>query len=375
MSDQEPIPQFDQDQGAPHPRETAHLLGQSQAEATFLQAFNSGRLHHGWLITGPRGVGKATLAWRIARFLLATPKHADDAPQTLDIELDHPVARRMQALSEPRLFLLRPNWDEKKKRFKQGITIDEIRHLKSSFNLSAADGGRRVVIVDCADDLNPNAANSLLKLLEEPPRDVTLLLVCHQPSRLLATIRSRCTTLRCAMVPSGDIGQAMLAAGSDAGADTDALAELSAGSVGEAVRLANLDGMQTYQDLIALFSTLPKLDRPGALRLAESAAGKGKEARFDLLLGLIDQFLARAARTGVSGPPLVQAAPGEADLLKRLAATAPAGRAWAELQQFLGARARHGRAVNLDPAALILDMVFRINDMAARLAAGQVTHP
>jgi DNA polymerase-3 subunit delta' len=275
----------------------------------------------------------------------------------------------MAALSEPRFFLLRPIWEIEKKRFKIGITIDEVRHLKSSFNLSAADGGRRVVIVDCADDLNTNAANALLKLLEEPPADVVLLLVCHQPSCLLPTIRSRCTELRCAIVQASDIGQAMAAARSDPGTDADALAELSGGSVGEAVRLANLDGMQTYADLIGLFATLPNMDRPRALKLAESAAGKGKEARFALLLRLIDQFLARIARTGVSGPPLVQAAPGETDLLQRLAATPHAGRQWAELQQLLGGRARHGKAVNLDPAALILDMVFRINDMAARLAA------
>jgi len=369
MNDEAPVPQFDQVEGAPHPRETEHLYGQSQAETTFLQAFNSQRLHHGWLITGPRGIGKATLAWRIAKFLLATPKLATDAPQTLDIARDHPVVRRMAALSEPRLFLLRPIWDREKRRFKNGITIDEVRHLKSSFNLSAADGGRRVVIVDCADDLNANAANALLKLLEEPPANVVLLLVCHQPSRLLPTIRSRCTELRCAIVQAGDIGQAMAAAGSDQGTDADALAELSGGSVGEAVRLANLAGMQTYADLIALFATMPNLNRPRALDLSESVVGKGKEARLDLLLRLIDQFLARTARTGVSGPPLVQAAPGEADLLQRLAATPHVGRQWAELQQLLGGRARHGKAVNLDPAALILDMVFRINDMAARLAA------
>ncbi len=369
MNDEAPVPQFDQVEGAPHPRETEHLLGQSQAEATFLQAFNSHRLHHGWLITGARGIGKATLAWRIARFLLASPNNARTAPQTLDIARDHPVARRMAALSEPRLFLLRPIWDLEKKRFKHGITIDEVRKLKLSFNLSAADGGRRVVIVDCADDLTVNAANALLKLLEEPPDDVILLLVCHQPSRLLPTIRSRCSELRCAIVQASDIGQAMTAAGSDGGADADALAELSGGSVGETVRLANLDGMQTYADLVGLFASLPNLNRPHALKLAESAAGKGQEPRFDLLLRLIDQFLARVARTGVSGPPLVQAAPGEADLLQRLAPTSHAGRQWAELQQLLGGRARRGKAVNLDPAALILDMVFRINDMAARLAA------
>lgn len=377
MTDPEIAPEYDRVEGAPHPRETGALIGQGLAEAAFLTAFNSGRLHHGWLITGPRGVGKATLAWRIAKFLLATPM-ADDggmfgdappAPTTLDINPDHPVARHLLALSEPRLFLLRPVWDEKKKRFTQGITVDGARELKGFFNLSAADGGRRVVIVDCADDLNVSAANALLKLLEEPPVDTFMLLISHQPSRLLPTIRSRCRELRCATLSPADMGAAMTAAGSDGGTNTDAMAELSGGSVGEAVRLANMDGMQVYAEIISLFSSLPNVDRPRALKLAESVVGKPKEARFDLLLRLMDLFLSRTARTGVSGPPLVEASPGEAALMQRLAPAPDAGRKWAELQQELGARARHGKAVNLDPAALILDMVFKINDRAAKLAA------
>ena len=204
MSD-EPHPEPDRVEGAPHPRATPRLIGQESAEADFLAAFSADRLHHGWLITGPQGLGKATLAWRIARFLLATPEAADDGlfgapppPESLDIPVDHPVARRVLALSDPGLKLVRRGWDEKAKRLKTVITVDEIRDLKQFFALSSADGGRRVVIVDSADEMNPNAANALLKLLEEPPARTTLLLISHQPSRLLPTIRSRCRELRLA---------------------------------------------------------------------------------------------------------------------------------------------------------------------------------
>lgn len=377
MSESIPSPEFDRIEGAPHPRETGTLVGQGLAETAFLTAFNAGRLHHGWLITGPRGVGKASLAWRIARFLLATPV-ADDggmfgdatlAHDSLDIAPDHPVNRRILALSEPALFLLRPVWDSDKKRFKQGITVDEARKLKGFFNLSAPDGGRRVVIVDCADDLNNSAANALLKLLEEPPVDATILLVSHQPSRLLPTIRSRCRELRCAALSVHDMARAMTAAGSDTGDGTGALNELSGGSVGEAVRLTNQDGMQVYSEIVDLFAALPNIDRTKALKLSESAVGKGKAERFDLILRLMDLFLVRTARTGVSGPPIVQAAKDEGSLMLRLSPAPDAARVWAGLQQDLSQRARHGQAVNLDPAALILDMVFKINDTATKLVA------
>ncbi|MDJ0626888.1 MAG: DNA polymerase III subunit delta' [Rhodobacter sp.] len=360
--------------GAPHPRETLRLLGQSAAEAEFLNAYRAGRLHHAWLLTGPRGVGKATLAWRIARFLLATP--ADDgglfddtppAPTSLDIDPDHPVAHRMLALSEPRLFLLRRAWDADRERLRQDITVEPVRKLKEFFGLSAADGGRRVVIVDAADEMNVNAANALLKLLEEPPSDTVLLLVCHQPSRLLPTILSRCRALRCNGLAPPDIAAALAQAGVEPPGDPAALAALSGGSVGGALRLITLDGLTLYADLIAIFAS--PSDRQRALKLADSVAGRAAADRLDLTLDLFDLFLARLARTGVTGPPEPQAAPDEAALLARLAPDAGAGRRWAELQQSLGARARHGRAVNLDPAALILDMVLKIHETAAETAA------
>ncbi len=356
------LPEPDRVEGAPHPRETRTLLGQDAAQAAFLEAAAQGRLHHGWLITGPRGVGKATLAWRIARYLLA------GGGMSLDLAPDHPVARRVAALSEPGLFLLRRAWDEERKKLKTVITVDEVRRLKGFFSLSAADGGHRVVIVDSADEMNVNAANALLKVLEEPPEGATMLLVSHQPSRLLPTIRSRCRELRLGTLNAVDMAAALQAAGAATDAP-DLLAELARGSVGEAIRLTNLDGLALYAALVDLFATLPRLDRQRALALAESASGKGAEPRFDLLLTLFDLFLARLARTGVAGPPRVEAAPGEAELLARLSPDAAAARRWADLHQTLGARARHGRAVNLDPSALLLDMVLRVDETAALVTA------
>jgi DNA polymerase-3 subunit delta' len=363
------IPEPDRVEGARHPRDTVRLIGQEAAETAFLDAYAAGRLHHAWLLTGPLGVGKATLAWRIARFLLATPEDAGGglfgdaptAPENLDVDPAHPVARRLHAGSEGRLFVLRRAWDEERKRLKTVITVDEVRRLAGFLHLSAPDGGRRAVIVDPADEMNAAAANALLKMLEEPPPGVTFLLVSHQPSRLLPTIRSRCRELRLSALSPADLAAAIAAAGATAD-DGAGLAVLAGGSVGEAIRLANLDGLQTYAAIVALFATLPRLDRPAAIRLAESAAQRGAEERLDLLLALMDLFIARLARAGALGHAAAEAVPGEAALLARLSPDAVAGRRWAGLHQALGARARHGRAVNLDPAALILDMVLKIDE-------------
>ena len=373
----EDIPEPDRIEGAPHPRETPRLFGHDGAEAAFLSAFNGGRMHHGWLITGSRGVGKATLAWRLARFLLAAPTDdgglfgAPPAPTTLDTPEDDPLARRIRALAEPRLFLLRRPWDDKATRLKQDITVDEVRRMKSFFTLSAADGGRRAAIIDAADDMNPSAANALLKLLEEPPAGATFFLISHQPYRLLPTIRSRCRELRLTPLAPGALAQALTQAGGEVAPDqTQPLAELAGGSVGEAFRLTNLDGLKLYTTLIALFSTLPRLDRPRLLALAESGAGRGTEAQFDLILTLIDLFLTRLARAAATRHLPPEAAPGESALITRLSGAPDAARHWADIAQSLAQRARRGKAVNLDPAALLMDMVLKLEETAGTLAHG-----
>ena len=368
------LPDPDRIDGAPHPRETFDLYGQSAAESAFLTAYNAGRLHSGWLITGPQGVGKATLAYRIAGFLLAEQPPDDGLfgapppPTTLTIPHDAPDARLIRAGSHPRLFILRRGPNSTGDKLSQVISVEQARDLKKFFQLSAADGGRRVVIIDSADELNPNAANAILKVLEEPPAKTTLLLISHRPTGLLPTIRSRCRELRCATLSSADLERALAGAGLST-TSTDALATLAAGSTGTAIRLQQQDGLALYAELIHLFSALPRIDRTLALKLSDACAGRGAEGRFALTLDLIDIFLSRAARAGLMGEPGVQGTAGEARLLARLSPTDHAARRWATLQPQISARARAGRAVNLDPAALILDMLLAIEATARSAAA------
>ncbi len=359
-------------EGAPHPRETSLLFGQDKAQNDFLTAFQSKRLHHAWLITGPRGVGKATLAWKVARFLLAEPGNDGgmfeaDAPisTTLDIAADHPIMRRISALAEPRLFLCRRPWDDKAKRLKRDITVEETRALKGFFNLSATDGGWRVAIIDAADEMNNAASNALLKILEEPPEKTIILIVSHQPAGLLPTIRSRCRELRCEKLSGSDLASALDSAGFETGHNHKALAELSDGSVGEAIRIIAEDGLKRYAELVGLAVQSPQMDRPTALRLANACVGKGNEATYDLTLRLIQLLLARTARFAAMQPETVaEAANGEAVMVSKLGPNTQCARKWADLLAELTARSTHARAVSLDPSSVILDMLLKINETA-----------
>ena len=365
MAKQTDLPEPDRIAGAPHPRETPVLCGQRAAEAQFLEAYSSGRLHHAWLISGLRGVGKATLAWRIARFLLAAPDTG--APQSLDIDPGHPVARQLAAGAAPGLMVIRRGHDDKG-RLKTVITVEEVRRLRGFFGLSASDGGRRVVIVDAADEMNTSASNAVLKLLEEPPPRATLLLVAHQPAALLPTIRSRCRSLRLAPLGAADMAQALAQTGADPGPDAAALAELSGGSVGAAFSLVQDEGLALYTELLGILGGLPRLDRMRVLKLAESVATRAAESRFRQLLALTELMMARLARHGaLQRPAPVEAAEGEAALLARLASTPDAACIWADAAQTLLARARAGAAVNLDPAGLVLDMLLGIEARARGL--------
>jgi DNA polymerase III subunit delta' len=349
--------------GAPHPRETRALFGQAEAEARYRAAVTSGRAPHAWLVTGPRGTGKATLSWAIARHLLA---RKPDAP--LDLPPQHPVVRQTTALAHPGLFLVRRPWDDKAERLRAEITVDEIRALNGFFRLSAAEGGARVAIIDSADEMNASAANALLKLLEEPPADGHLLLVSHRPAQLLPTIRSRCQELRCRPLDAEALAAALAGAGAPAVADPRSLAELAAGSVGTAFRLAVDDGLALYAEICGLIGSAPALDRPRAIALADSAAGRGAAERYDAILAFTTLAVARLARAA-AGAPVTAVSEAERRAHARLAGAPAQARLWAETAAAVAARTGHARAVRLDPGQVILDMLLQIDATAAEAAS------
>ncbi|MEM0923049.1 MAG: DNA polymerase III subunit delta' [Pseudomonadota bacterium] len=357
--------------GCPHPSHTRRLIGQDAAEQAFLGAWREGRLHHGWLISGPEGVGKAVLAYRIARAILAegpdpgaAPSLFGDGPTvpaTLDMPEDCPIAARIRAGAEPRLSVLRRGLNDRTGKPRTQIVVEDVRSTKGFLQLSAADGGWRVVTVDPADALNRSAANALLKMLEEPPEKVLILLICHAPGGLLPTIRSRCRSLHLGPLDPEDLAEALTQAGvTPAVEDIAALAELARGSVGRAARLTAADGVALYARLCGLASE-GRLDRAGMVALADIASARGGEQTYPLLIDLFQILMARMARIAATGAPLPEAAPGEKALAKCLAATPGAARPWAELAARAAERFRHAVAVNLDPGQTIIDTCLDID--------------
>ncbi len=349
--------------GAPHPAETAlggRLFGQAAPERAFLAAWGAGRLHHAWLIAGPRGTGKATLAYRIARARLAEA----DPPATLDPPPGCAVARRILAGSEARLAVLRRTPSERTGKLRKEIAVDDVRALKRGLALSVPDAGWRAVIVDAADEMTPSAANALLKALEEPPERTLLLLVAHLPGAVLPTIRSRCRRLATARLGAEDLAAALAQAGHGvATGEAAALEALADGSAGEAIRYASAGGPQLYASMLELLRP-GGVDRAGLAALAERVGGRERDTLFPLAVDLVQLLLGRLARAGVLGPPAVEAAPGEAPAMAALSAV-PA-ETWAAAAERLARTGREARAVNLDPSQAILDMFL---DLDAPLAA------
>ena len=364
------LPESDRISGVAHPKNSDLLFGHSIAEAQVLEAFNSSRMQHAWMITGPKGIGKASLAYKIARFWLA--QHPPNKslfstpyPNTsLRISQDNPVAIRIRAGSEPGLYVLKRPVEEKTSRLKTVITVDTVRQLRRFFEMSPGGNGRRVVIIDCVDDMNANAANALLKVLEEPPENALLLLVTHQPSLILPTIKSRCRKLACHPLSPKDMQAAFEQILPDHNFDPGLVA-LANGSVGQATELILKNGLETYAEIIALLQTLPKLDRTKLLKLANSVENNGKR-KFDQLLGLFDIFLARLARSSVAAKSEYQAALGEREVFAKLCPDQTAAHHWANIQLELGQQARQGKTANLDPSSLILDMCLKIEESAAQ---------
>src|SRR5690606_21066232 len=235
---------------APHPRLTSDLIGQAEAEKQLIRAVESGRMPHAWLITGPRGIGKATLAYRFARFVIAGGGGAGGlsgvAPESLAIPPNHPVFRRIAAGGHADLLTLAPGMIHPDNgKVTQEIVVDHVRRATEFLLMTAAEGGWRVVIVDEAETMNRNAANALLKVLEEPPPRCLILLASGSPGRLLPTIRSRCRMLALRALEDAHVSSLLARYRPDLGSgERAALIGLAKGSIGRALELADHGGVE-----------------------------------------------------------------------------------------------------------------------------------
>src|SRR5262245_31586145 len=284
----EALPEADRLGEFPHPRETCKLAGHEAAERMLAQTFASGRLHHAWLLAGRAGIGKATLAYRMARYLLARSDERDPESNSLQVPPDSAAARQIAQLAHPGLLVLRRPYDMKSKRLISAIPVDEVRKLRSFLGLTASGGGWRVVIVDSADELNPNAANALLKSLEEPPPRALFLLVSSQPSGLLPTIRSRCRRLDLTPLDAARLRRAAETALAAAGMTPPPadkwrqIERLAEGSVRGALQLAT-GGIELHDRIEQILARLPGFDWPTLHTLADTLALDAQEQRYEML--------------------------------------------------------------------------------------------
>lgn len=364
------------------PRHNAVLFGHAAAEKALLDAWASGRLPHAWLITGPRGIGKSTLAFRFARFLLAHgpassldsgPSLFGDAPvlpDTLMVAEDHPIFARVASAGHADLITVERSWDDKADRWRGDIVVQDVRAVIDRFGMTAAEGGYRVCIVDAADDMNVNAANALLKILEEPPPNAILLLVSHAPGSLLPTIRSRCRRLALKPLDDAALSQAIdrLLPDLDA-AERRGLAVLAEGSPGRAVMLASQGGLKLLHGLLEMVGQLPKPDIAKLHSFGDALARDRSGSGFQLMGELFRWWLARLVRAAaagqIGGPGWNEIFPGETALAQRLAQWQSPVR-WAEDWEQIGRLLDRGESVNLDRKQMLLNLFAALGRAAAR---------
>jgi DNA polymerase III subunit delta' len=358
-------PEPDRLDGVPHPRETVRLFGHEAVESSLAEGFSRGRMHHAWLIAGPEGVGKATLAYRIARHVLAEAKDRDPTCRSLEIHPEAPASRQVRAQAHPGLRVVRRGWNHQTKRHAQVITVDEVRRLKGFLSLTADVGANRVVIVDTADLLNLNAANALLKSLEEPPPRTFFLLLTVARGRLLPTIRSRCRTLDLAPLDETGLRRAVLAALAPAESETPGvddwprLVALSEGSARRALSLWLGGGLKVDDRLMQLIGRLPVVDWGGVHALADEVASAAAAERFEMLYDLLLKLIARLVRAA-SGQP---SSDSDRALAARLVPEARLA-TWAELWETIAREKSEAQALNLDRKSLILQTFGRIGAAA-----------
>ena len=366
-------------EGPPGPRENPDLLGHEGAERALLDSYRSGRLAHAWLICGPPGIGKATLAFRFARFLLAQGAAAPGGlfgesvqptpPESLFVDPADPVFHRVASGGHADLLTVeRRMADGDRGRRRTEIVVDDVRGIGGFFAMTSAEGGWRVVIIDSADEMNRNATNAVLKVLEEPPPRGLLLLVSHAPGRLLPTVRSRCRRLVLKPLPTETVAALLTGHAPDLpAADAAALAALSEGSIGRALVLAEEGGLDLYRDLMGLLEGLPRLDIPALHKPADRLARADGEAAYRTVAELLRAWLARLIRSAAGAGEAAGDGPfaREGALTRRLGTAASLDR-WLEVWEKISRLLARAEGANLDRKQVVLNALLAIEDAVRR---------
>lgn len=350
------------------------IQGHDTAEQMFLDAYNSDRLHHAWLITGPRGIGKALLAHKMARFLLHNPPGQDTgaslfggslekiALTTLDTDPNSNTNLVINAGGHSGLIVIERQLNDKGK-MRAEIVVEDVRKLQNFFAKTSLEGGWRIVIIDSADEMNRNAANAVLKALEEPPKNALLILLAHAPGRLLPTITSRCRKIRLNTLEPETVSEILVKQHPDLSADDiNGYAILSDGSPGYAINLVEHQGLELYIQLLEILSSLPNLDVPKAHKLADSLSTKKVEKKYALFGELLTSFINRmirhvAALEHEKKSPVKAALTGELELMVALGQRLPLDQ-WVDLWEKI--THKMGR-VNLDRKQVILNILTLIS--------------
>lgn len=362
LQEQDRPPEADKLENFLHPRETENLFGNNEAVGELARAIDEGAMHHAWLLAGPEGIGKATLAYRAAKYILSEVSDRERSSGRLDVTASSQAARSVAGHAHANLLVIRREWDFKTKRFSAQIRVDDVRRLRSFLAHKGGEGQWRVIIVDQADELNTAAANALLKSLEEPPPETVFLLISSEPGRLLNTIRSRCRRLDMTALSDSHLKAAVdqaIANTDDTNTlstlDYETLSAVSGGRVRRVLELAAAGGSDIQADITSLLQGLPKLNWPKIHTLADKLSGASAAAEFELFSSLLLEQIARLVRAKATG----EGQPDDVSLANRVIGDGQLA-SWATLWETVSNETAEAKALNLDKKTLILTTFSRL---------------
>ena len=371
IDDLEELPEADRLEGFAHPRETLELIGHKKQFNQIIEAWQSERMHHAWLLSGVQGIGKATFAYQLARIILSHNINNNVKPSADIPGNDSSISRQIMALSHPGLLLIRRAWGRKEGKFASVIKVEDIRKLRNFIGMTAEEGTWRVVIVDRADEMNSNAANALLKSLEEPPANCVFFLITNTIGQMPVTIRSRCRKIDFDPLKPGELRNAVQNAFHAVERESldkdklDTLAGIANGSVRQILELSEGKGLSIYETIIKIMKKLPRLDYGDVSEFAETLSTPSALPDFEIFNTLFSDILHRMIRIGSGNGDAPEA---EIRLAMKFVNEVSLAQ-WAELWETIAKQKREVLGLNLDRKNFLIEVFHQVEQTARKSAS------